>query len=48
MNENLHITVFRYDHMVLDILAAIGLVGYGILYLILMPQVSPDASVPIT
>lgn len=39
-------TFFRYGFLVLGILAAIGLLGYGLSYLIVMPQVSPDGFVP--
>lgn len=48
MNENTHINIFKYWYIVLGILAAIGLVGYGIAYLVIMPQVSPNTFVPVT
>lgn len=48
MNTNPYVNVFKYGYMVLGILAAIGLIGYGIAYLVVMPQVSSDAFVPTT
>jgi len=39
-------TVFRNGFLALGVLAAIGLVGYGLTYIIVMPQVSPDGFVP--
>ena len=41
-------TVFRNGFLVLGALAAVGLLGYGLSYILVMPQVSPDGFVPTT
>jgi hypothetical protein len=38
--------LFKKGFLVLGILAAVGLVGYGLAYMIVMPEVSPDGFVP--
>jgi hypothetical protein len=39
-------TVLKKGFLVFGVLAAIGLLGYGFSYIIVMPQVSPDGFVP--
>ena len=46
MPENPQEKYFKYGYIVLGILSAIGMAGYGIVYLAVMPQVSPDSFVP--
>lgn len=48
MNEEPLTNVFKRCYLLLGILAAIGLVGYGLAYIIVMPKVSPDGFVPST
>lgn len=48
MNQDIASGFFRKIFIVLGILAAAGLVGYGLAYLIRMPQISPGGLVPTT
>ena len=41
-------TVFRNGFLTLGVLAAIGLLGYGLSYIVVMPKVSPNGFVPST
>lgn len=41
-----HAQVARQGYLVLGVLAAVGLVSYGLLYIIVMPRVSPGGFVP--
>jgi hypothetical protein len=41
-------TVFRNGVLALGVLAAIGLLGYGLSYIVVMPKVSPNGFVPST
>jgi hypothetical protein len=46
MNDQLTSDLFKKIFLILGILTAIGLLGYGLAYLIVMPQVSPEGFVP--
>ncbi len=48
MNQDPSTDNFKNGFVALGVLAAAGLVGYGLSYLIVMPQVSPGAFVPTT
>jgi len=48
MNNDSHPDIFRKGFLALGVLAAVGLVGYGLACIIVMPQVSPGAFVPTT
>jgi hypothetical protein len=48
MNKNPSPDVFKKGFLVLGVLAAIGLVGYGLSYILVMPKISPDGFVPQT
>lgn len=44
--ESKLIKLFKIGYILLGILSAIGLIGYGLSYIVVMPKVSPDAFVP--
>jgi hypothetical protein len=46
MNKDISSGLFKKCYFVLGIPAAIGLVGYGLAYIIRMPQVSPGGFFP--
>ncbi len=48
MNDALPPTIFKKGFLVLGILAAVGLLGYGLSYIVVMPQLSVDRFVPQT
>ena len=48
MNNDSHPDVFRKGFLALGVLAAVGLVGYGLACIIVMPHVSPGGFVPTT
>ena len=48
MNDTLSPAIFKKGFLVLGILAAVGLLGYGLSYVIVMPHISPDGFVPQT
>jgi hypothetical protein len=48
MNKDPRPDVFKKSFLALGVLAAIGLVGYSLACIIVMPKVSPDGFVPTT
>lgn len=44
--EKTNITIFKIGFLLLGVLAAIGLIGYGLSYIVVMPSVRPDGFVP--
>ncbi len=48
MNDTTSPTIFKKGFLALGALAAVGLLGYGLTYVIMMPQISPDRFVPQT
>ncbi len=41
--EDTSTTVFRFGYLLLGVQAAIGLLGYGLSYLIVMPKITHNA-----
>ncbi len=46
MNDASSLAIFRKGFLALGILAAVGLLGYGLAYITVMPHISPDGFVP--
>ena len=48
MNKISSSDIFKKGYLALGVLTAVGLIGYGLSYIIVMPNVSPDGFVPHT